>query len=616
MTREFHSGSGIFDPAEFVQNLTQRCGVYTMFDGQGKVLYVGKAKNLKKRVASYFRNYGHSAKTRLLLEQIAHIEATVTHTEAEALLLENNLIKGYCPRYNILLRDDKSYPYIRVTSDDQFPRLSFYRGSRKRPGKYFGPYPSASAVRETLNLLFKLFQLRQCRDSFFKNRTRPCLQYQIKRCSAPCVNYIDPAAYHDSLKLAVEFLSGNSERLIRTLVERMDRAAELQEYEKASQYRDQVETLRQVSERQYMNAGRGELDIIACEYRGGAVCMQVIYVRGGLNIGSRSYYPRLPQGNHELSINEMLTAFLGQYYLSHKIPNEIVLHERPSDVESLRMMLENKAGHKVKIAANVRGRKRKWLEIAQENAACALSLRLASKSSMRRRLISLQETLGLSEMPTRMECFDVSHTMGDSTVASCVVFDSEGPLKKDYRRFNILGITAGDDYAAMGQALTRHYRRLLAGEGCIPDILFIDGGKGQLKRAQEVMKELVVHKVIVIAVAKCRSRKPGWETLLLEREGKTVTLQTNSAVLHLVQQIRDEAHRFAIAGHRNLRAKKQQHSLLEELPGLGPKRRHNLMRYFGGLQSVARAGIEEISKVPGVSLQLAKLIHRRLHEAP
>lgn len=613
MTGKFHSASSVFNSIEFVRSLTRRCGVYIMFDNRGKALYIGKAKNLKKRVASYFSSRSHSARIRLLLKQVHHIEVTVTRTEAEALLLENNLIKKHLTRYNILLRDDKSYPYIRVTTDDRFPRLSFYRGPRKQPGQYFGPYPNAGAVRETLNLLFKLFQLRQCRDSVFKNRARPCLQYQIKRCSAPCVNYLVQDDYKDRLNFALEFLSGNSERLIRTLVGRMEHAAELCEYEKASQYRDQVEILRQVSGRQYVSAERGELDIIACECQGGMVCAQVIQVRGGLNIGSCAYYLSLPPNSDgEITAGEILTAFLGQYYLAHKIPGEIVLYEMPRDSGTLLAMLEEKAGHKVKIAVNVYGHKRKWLETAHENAVCALALQLASKSNMRKRLKSLQDALGLPAMPEKMECFDVSHMMGDATVAACVVFDREGPVKNKYRRFNICGVTPGDDYAAMNQALTRHYKRLPDSE--MPDILFIDGGKGQLKTAQEVMKKSGISGVVIIAVAKARSRKPGAETLLLECAGKPVVLETSDVALHLVQQIRDEAHRFAVTGHRNMRIRKQRHSLLQEVPGLGPKRRYDLIRYFGGLRSISNAGVEEISKVPGIGARLAKLIHRQFHE--
>ena len=600
-----------FDIEDFLKNLTHRPGVYLMLDQTDNVLYVGKAKDLKKRVSSYFRKQGYSTKTKLMLEQMQQIQVSITDTEADALLLENNLIKERNPRYNILLRDDKSYPYIRVTTQDEFPRLSFYRGSCKQSGRYFGPYPSAGAVRETLNLLCKLFQLRQCDNSFFKNRSRPCLQYQIKRCTAPCVGFISTATYRENLDLAVEFLSGNSRKIIGTLVHRMDQLSEQKKYEQASQVRDQIETLRQVTNRQHVSSDRGDLDIIAGAIEGGSVCVQVFNVRGGLSIGNKAHYPSLP--SEDVGGGELLTAFIGQYYLTRKIPHQIVLAEKPDDGGSLRVMLEKKVGHQVQIITSPRGQKRQWLETAKKNASYDLKTHLASKLGFQKQLKSLRDTLSLPELPMRMECFDISHTMGEETVASCVVFGHEGAVKQEYRRFNIRNVAAGDDYAAMRQAVERRYRRLIAGEGKLPDILFIDGGKGQLNEALIVLQELGVQGVTVVAVAKGVERKPGLEKIFLAQNDQILLVQADDAALHLIQQIRDEAHRFAISGHRGRRAKKRRQSPLEELPGLGPKRRHNLIKYFGGIRGVSSASIEELSRVNGISQNIAESIYERLH---
>ena len=582
-----------------------------MRDDRDMTLYIGKAKDLHKRVASYFRKHQPSNKTKTMMRQVQDIEVTLTNTEAEALLLENNLIKEHKPRYNILLRDDKSYPYIRITTDDEFPRIVFYRGTRKQPGRYFGPYPSAGAVRDTLNLLHKLFHLRQCDNNMFKHRSRPCLQYQIKRCSAPCVGLVSRESYKDALDLTVQFLSGNSKALIKSLVNRMDTAADQQEYESAARYRDQVELLRKVSERQYVSAEKGDLDIIACALKGSFVCVQVFNVRGGLNIGNRAYYPTF----HDTSVDEsvLLTAFIGQYYLSRNIPREIILSCEPDDKQVLQLMLAAKSGHTVKLVDKVRSDKRKWLAIAIENAVSALEIRMASKASIEKQLLDLQAVLQLPEIPMRMECFDVSHIMGEATVASCVVFSAGEPLKHEYRRFNINGLTKGDDYAAMKQALERRYRRLLTGEYKMPDILFIDGGKGQLNVAREVLNELGVEAVRIVAIAKGVERKPGMETLFLADDSGIKVIIPDTGALYLIQKIRDEAHRFALAGHRQSRAKKRSTSPLEDLPGLGPKRRQKLIKYFGGLRGVNRASVEELSTVPGISVRLAGAIYERLH---
>ncbi len=599
-----------FDPASFLRTLTHRPGVYRMLGGAGEVLYVGKAKNLKKRVASYFRSNVSSARIRSMVSQIHNIEVTVTRTEAEALLLESNLIKEHRPRYNVLLRDDKSYPYILVT-DHAFPRLTFHRGARKPGGRYFGPYPSAGAVRETLNLLQKLFLVRQCEDSFFQNRSRPCLQYQIRRCTAPCVGLVNEATYRQDVEHAVQFLEGKSEAVIRDLVVRMEQASERLAFEEAARYRDQITRLRQISEQQYISGAGGDVDIIACHQASGQACVQVFFVRGGHHLGNKALFPSVPE---DTSAEELISAFLAQYYLSREVPAEIILSHVPEDAELLTEVLGERRGRAVSLSWNVRGERARWLEMAERNAELALRTRLASRAGMRERLEALAEALDLDELPSRMECFDISHTQGELTVASCVVFDAEGPVKSDYRRFNIEGITPGDDYAAMRQALQRRYTRLKEGEGRLPDVLFIDGGKGQVRQALEVLEELQVQGVSVVGVAKGADRKPGLETLVLSDSERPTILPPGSSALHLIQQIRDEAHRFAITGHRQRRAKARTASPLEQIPGMGPKRRQQLLKHFGGLRGVSRAGVAELSKVPGISRKLAQQIYDSFHE--
>lgn len=571
---------------------------------------MGKAKDLKKRVASYFRSNVSSARIRSMVSQIHNIEVTVTRTEAEALLLESNLIKEHRPRYNVLLRDDKSYPYILVT-DHAFPRLTFHRGARKPGGRYFGPYPSAGAVRETLNLLQKLFLVRQCEDSFFQNRSRPCLQYQIRRCTAPCVGLVNEATYRQDVEHAVQFLEGKSEAVIRDLVVRMEQASERLAFEEAARYRDQITRLRQISEQQYISGAGGDVDIIACHQASGQACVQVFFVRGGHHLGNKALFPSVPE---DTSAEELISAFLAQYYLSREVPAEIILSHVPEDAEVLTEVLGERRGRAVSLSWNVRGERARWLEMAERNAELALRTRLASRAGMRERLEALAEALDLDELPSRMECFDISHTQGELTVASCVVFDAEGPVKSDYRRFNIEGITPGDDYAAMRQALQRRYTRLKEGEGRLPDVLFIDGGKGQVRQALEVLEELQVQGVSVVGVAKGADRKPGLETLVLSDSERPTILPPGSSALHLIQQIRDEAHRFAITGHRQRRAKARTASPLEQIPGMGPKRRQQLLKHFGGLRGVSRAGVAELSKVPGISRKLAQQIYDSFHE--
>lgn len=600
-----------FDPKAFLATLTSRPGVYRMIGEGGKLLYVGKARNLKKRVASYFRTQHPSPRIRSMVAQIRDIEITVTHTEAEALILENNLIKEHRPRYNILLRDDKSYPWIQVTTDDAFPRLGFHRGARKRGSRYFGPYPSAGAVRETLNLLQKLFRVRQCEDSFFRNRSRPCLQYQIERCTAPCVGLISEQAYRADIDNAIRFLEGKSEQIIHQLVERMEQAAAELRFEEAARYRDQIEQLRRITDRQSISGEIRDVDVIACAQGAGITCVQVFTVRAGNVLGNRNYFPDNAEG---LEPGEVLEAFLGQYYLERLLPDELLLSHEPPGQAVLEQAFSERRGRRVRITSRVRKDRARWLELAVSNAEQALAARIDSRAGMLARFEALQEALDLPELPQRLECFDISHTGGEETVASCVVFNSRGPVKSDYRRFNIRDIEPGDDYAAMRQALMRRYTRVRKGEGRLPDILFIDGGRGQLNQALAVLEELQIEGVTVVGITKGEGRRPELDTLRLSDRSEPTILPPDSPALHLVQQIRDEAHRFAITGHRQRRARKRSTSPLEGIEGLGPKRRQSLLKHFGGLQGVMRASRDELAKVPGISVRLAERIHERLHE--
>ena len=602
--------SPAFDVSGFLRTLTTRPGVYRMLNAAGEVLYVGKARNLKNRVSSYFRQAGQAPKTRALMRQMARIEITVTNTEGEALLLENTLIKTHRPRYNVLLRDDKSYPYIYLSSEDRFPRLALHRGARRRRGRYFGPYPSAGAVRETLQLLQKTFRVRQCEDSFFNNRSRPCLQYQIKRCTAPCVGLIEPDGYAEDVRHTVLFLEGKSSALNDELAERMDTAAVALDYEAAAMYRDQIASINRVQERQYVSGESGDMDILACAMSAGMACVQVFFVRHGVNLGNKLFFPRVPDG---CDAEDVLSAFVTQYYLEHSVPATLLTNLALQDAPLLQDVLGERAGHKVTLQHGVRGEKARWLALGVANAEQALAARLGSQAGMRQRLLMLQESLRLEETPQRMECFDISHTQGEGTVASCVVFDAEGPRKSDYRRFNIAGIGAGDDYAAMEQALLRRYTRLKTDEARLPDVLFIDGGKGQVNVACRVLEELQIEEILIVGVSKGPERRPGLETLHIPAQKRTLDLDAAAPALHLIQQIRDEAHRFAITGHRQRRARARNASPLETIPGIGPRRRQNLLKQFGGLQEVARAGVEDLHKVPGISRELAQQIYDTFH---
>jgi excinuclease ABC subunit C len=603
-----------FDSESFLKTLTHKPGVYRMLDARGAVLYVGKARNLKNRVSSYFHNKDKNPKTRSMVAQVADIQVTITHTEGEALLLENNLIKELKPRYNILLRDDKSYPYIYLDDTHDFPRLSFHRGAKKTVGEYFGPYPSAGAVRESLNLLQKVFRIRQCEDSFFNNRSRPCLQYQINRCTAPCTGLISREEYAEDLRHAVMFLKGKSNVIVEELVENMEKASQAMQYEKAAQYRDQIVSLKRVQEKQYVSSEHGNIDVIAGVTKNAAACIQVFFIRDGRNLGNKFYYPKQTR---DAEVPEILNAFIPQYYLSHNssrfIPPEIIVNTELPDEHLLQQVLTERAGVNVTISHRIRGDRARWIAMAENNARTVLDNQLASQASLLQRFETLQDVLDLENTPQRLECFDISHTMGEATVASCVVMETQGLQKNDYRRFNIEGITPGDDYAAMQQALTRRYTRLKKGEGKLPDILFIDGGKGQVSEALAVLEELQVTDVLVVGIAKGPERKPGLETLFVGSINKVVTLPSDSPALHLIQQVRDEAHRFAITGHRQRRAKARNVSILEEIDGLGPKRRQALLKQFGGLQGIQRAGIEDLASVNGISKAMAQKIYDTFH---
>ena len=603
------AGNAPFDPKAFLKTLTSRPGVYRMLDSQGRVLYVGKARDLRRRVGSYFSR-SLNRRLQVMVEQTRDIQITVTHTEAEALILENNLIKGLKPRYNVLLRDDKSYPYIYLATDHAFPRLTFHRGARKGEGRYFGPFPSARATRETLHLMQKLFPVRQCEDSFYNNRSRPCLQYQIKRCTAPCVGMIGEDDYTRDVQDAVLFLEGKGNQLVEELGQRMEQASARLEFERAARFRDQVAALSKVQERQYVSGERGDLDIVACATRAGTACLQLFFIRGGRNLGNKAFFPAVPA---QIDEPDLISAFIARHYLGRPVPSEILVSREPADAALLEQVLADQAGHRVGIRWRVRAERARWVNMAQQNAVLALEARLASRAGMQQRVEALRDTLDLDESPVRMECFDISHTGGEQTVASCVVFDQEGPVKSDYRRFNIAGITPGDDYAAMAQALSRRYSRLQRGEGQLPDLLFIDGGKGQLGAAERVLEELGVSGVTLVGVAKGPDRKPGLEQLFLSVHERPIILAPDAPALHLIQQIRDEAHRFAITGHRQRRARSRTTSVLETIPGIGAKRRQRLLKQFGGLQELARAGVEDLARVEGISRQLAQHIYDAFH---
>ena len=602
-----------FDSAAFLKNLTSQPGVYRMYNSQGEVIYVGKAKNLKKRVSSYFRTHLDNAKTRSLVSQIADMDVTVVNSETEAFLLENNFIKKYKPRYNVVMRDDKSYPFI-FLSDHEHPRLSFHRGPQKRKGEYFGPYPSAWSVRESLRSMQRIFPVRQCEDSYYRARSRPCLQYQMQRCSAPCVEgYVSDEEYKEQVNFARLFLKGKNQQVIGELVEKMEKASEALNFEAAARYRDQINALRKVQERQWVAGTQDEMDVFGFALKGNMACIQVMFIREGQLLGSKAFFPKVPNIADE---QEIFESFFLQFYLAGNkvIPKQIVLSNSLSDEEAIAKVLASEAGHKVHFFKGAREEKRKYLQLAQSNAQTALDAQYSQQKSVFARYIDLESALEVDTPIQRMECFDISHTSGQQTVASCVVFNREGPLKSDYRRYNIEGITPGDDYAAMAQALKRRYKSVKEVQK-IPDLLLIDGGKGQLAQAEAFFEEWPHDKKpMLLGVAKGTTRKPGLETLILAGSHEVLPMDSHSPGLHLVQHIRDESHRFAITGHRNRRQKVKTTSSLESIPGIGAKRRQTLLKFMGGLQGLKKASKDEIASVPGISQELADTIYDHLHQ--
>jgi excinuclease ABC subunit C len=591
----------VFNPKEFVAGLPSLPGVYRMLGKGGEALYVGKARDLRKRVASYFQKTIASPRIQMMVSQVASMEVTATRSEGEALLLENNLIKSLAPRYNILFRDDKSYPYLMVTGH-RYPRLGFHRGAKDRRNRYFGPFPHAYAVRESIQLLQRVFRLRTCEDTVFENRSRPCLLHQIRRCTAPCTGKIAPEPYAEDVANAILFLEGREDDVIRSLTEKMSAASEAQHYEEAAAYRDQVRALSRVQARQYVESNRGvDADVVACAVDGGIACVNLAMIRGGRHVGDRSFFPANAE---DASEQEVVAAFLEQHYLEQPIPAMIVVAQV--------VELDLADAH---VVTPSHGERRVWLDMARKNAALAIAQRVRDRATQESRLAALREALGLNEGAQRIECFDISHTMGEATVASCVVYDHQQMQKSDYRRFNIRDVTPGDDYAAMRQVLARRYERVAAEGGRIPDLILIDGGKGQVGAARAALNDLGLHQACVVGIAKGPERKPGQEELILESGERMLQLPPSHPGLHLVQQIRDEAHRFAVVGHRARRGKARTTSMLNEIPGIGSKRRQALIEHFGGLRGVQAAAVDDIAKVAGISRPLAERIYRHLHAA-
>lgn len=609
-TAESDAANGADELAEVIANLPHLPGVYRMINAAGDVLYVGKARDLKKRVASYFQKTGSlEPRIQLMVSQVRRFETTVTRSESEALLLENNLIKTFAPRFNILYRDDKSYPYL-MLSGHSYPRLGFHRGGLDKTNRYFGPFSSAGAVRESIQLMQKVFRLRTCEDTVFGNRSRPCLLHQIRRCTAPCVGLIDTGAYAEDVKNAELFLMGRDDEVLDRLEQRMLQVAAAHEYEQAAVYRDQIRALRGVRQQQFVSSGKArDLDIVAIAIEEALTCVNLVTVRAGQHRGDKSFFPEHAEG---YSAAQALEAFLGQHYLSGNVP-PLVLVSQEVDSVALDQLLSEQAGHPVQIVTATTSERRAWLTMAQTNARVAIQQRVHLHSTQESRLLALQQALGLPSSTARIECFDISHTMGEATVASCVVYDGGAMKKSEYRRYNIRDITPGDDYAAMREVLDRRYRKVVAGEGKLPDLILIDGGKGQISSAREVMEELGLGAVALVGVAKGEERKPGLEQLIIPGRDFPVHLSPDHPGLHLIQQIRDEAHRFAITGHRQRRDKARRTSILESITGIGAKRRQKLLTRFGGLKGLMAASVEEITQVEGVSRALAERIYQQLH---
>lgn len=597
----------IFSGKLFVHDLSNAPGVYRMYGAENVLLYVGKAGNLKKRVASYFRDDLSSRRIGLMVKQIVRMEVTVTRTESEALILENQLIKSLKPRYNILLRDDKSYPYI-IISDETWPRISVHRGSRTKPGTYFGPYPSVVSVRDTLDLMQKIFRLRTCENAVFRNRSRPCLQHQIGRCSAPCVGLINPRDYDSSIKQSTLFLQGKSTELVDELTDNMVSASQSLQYEKAANIRDTISSIRKVQAKQYVEGDQVDMDVLAVAMDAGIACVMTLSFRNGLSFGTHAYFPKC---NGAESEEEVLSAFISQFYLERTPPKELIISHTIPDQALLQSVLTDLGKRKIEIKSQVRGERARFLTMAMHNATLALSTEMHGKKNQQQRLSALQTLLNLEHSPQRIECFDISHTMGEATVASNVVFNEEGAVPSQYRRFNITDITPGDDYAAMHQALTRRFKRAVE-NGVMPDLLLIDGGEGQLTQARDVLSHFNIQSVALVGVSKGVERKAGEETLILP-DGHHIKPGASSLALQLIQQIRDEAHRFAISGHRGRRQKTRDTSTLEQIEGIGAKRRSSLLKHFGGLSGLKGAGVEEIARVEGINQSLAQRIYASLH---
>jgi excinuclease ABC subunit C len=610
--------SEAFDLKAFLRNLTERPGVYRMLNAEGTIIYVGKAKNLKRRVNSYFNKPHQDVKTRSMVSQVARIEVTVTDTESEALILENTLIKRHKPKYNILFRDDKSYPYIYVSTGKLFPSLSYHRGAKRRPGRYFGPFPNAAAVHQTLDALQKIFPVRQCAESVFNHRSRPCLQYQIKRCSGPCVaGLVSKEEYDRDVRHTLMFLEGKSFEVIEELAKQMEAHSEALEFEKAAEIRDKISALRAIQSQHLINQpGQKDMDVIGVDWQAEQVAVSLMMYRGGNLWGSQNYFPKarhLATETQEEKTAEVLEAFIAQHYASHPVPAQILLPIKLDNQALLESWLSEQAERKVALKRPVQQTAKGLMSLAQTNARTGLKQHLNQKASQLDRLKALQEVLMLERLPKRMECFDISHTMGELTVASCVVFTEGVPDTQKYRKFNIEGIQPGDDYAAMHQALTRRYQRLKKEPENLPDLIVVDGGKGQLNQAIEVLKTLELEHLPLVSVAKGEGRKAGLEILYTPYNMEGIDLSAEDRALHLINHIRDEAHRFAITGHRQRRQKAQTQSTLETIEGIGPKTRQRLLMHFGGLAEVKNAAVSELKKVPGISQEKAQRIYDTFH---
>lgn len=599
------------DPTTLLSSLPARCGVYRFLDEQSSVLYVGKANNIKSRVLSYFRPTGLATKTMRLVDRTRDIQFTVTESETEALLLEQSFIKREKPPFNVLLRDDKSYPYIHIT-DHEYPQIKRHRGRTHDRGTFFGPYPSTVAVRNSLSILQRVFQLRPCEDSMFKNRSRPCLQYQIKRCSGPCVGLIDPAQYNQELRLAKLFLEGKSQSLLDELKSRMRALADSKQYEEAARLRDQIQDLRQVQEEQHVHKSSGDVDAFAIATAENHVCIQGMFIRNGILMGHRNWYPKNELQAHSASV---LSSFVSQYYfgtVERNIPRTVLTMQSLEDSNVLAEALTIKAGHFVEVTSQVRASRAKWQEMVEQNTNLALAAYVRARQNESERLFDLQQLLELDQLPQRLECFDVSHTHGEATMAACVVFDANGPVTSDYRRYKIKDIEPGDDYAALYQAVERRFKRIQNEEGPVPDILIIDGGRGQLNKVEELLLSYTDKEVVLLGISKGEGRNPEHDTLWRAGEG-AVSLDPTNGSMHLLQHIRDEAHRFAITGHRAARRRTRKQSELDEIVGIGPKRKRQLLTHFGSTASIRTASVAEIAKVPGISRKLAHEIHEVFH---